>query len=618
MAAASPTAVEFVSTDESVYYAHHSPVRSASSSYGKYAPVVDHELLLDEGDVAEEEQPDEANGDEAARQDKEEALHASHDVAYVHASNFAPLPPTTGAADEHLLDVDPSPQPPTASASPSSSPSSSLAERTALVRSVLVQRVDAVLTMSAAEEHRRTEAERIMAPVTFQPNEVDGAEAAAAAAPVARAKLSLGTVLSTYIPARLLGIAYLSLSAIIFSIMALFVSLLAKYMPSFQIVWFRCVCQFSFAWLACQSQGVNFLGPREKRKWLFIRGAVGCISFSLFYYAIQHLTLADSTTIFFTAPLYTGIFGYLFLREIVTRFDLVCTLASVVGVVLVVRPVFLFGTTTADVGGVTTDGGTANPDDPNVNTGSEHTLGVFAAILGSLVSACVYIAIRKVGPGVHPLVFVCWMGLVGVFLTPFGGLVQTWVWPSNIVPWMYVVFIGIFSFTGQILFNAGVQKEKAGPASMIRNLDVVFSFVWQVTIEGILPNAWSVVGAVVISASVVAMGVRKWKMQEQQAAATPAAPTSMSPGATTADANAPDGAPTSPTSTSVALDRAARTRMFRSDSGANASAGLALQELAVHEEDVEQEHEEHAYGGWHDGARSEQARPAAVRAARYR
>ena len=235
------------------------------------------------------------------------------------------------------------------------------------------------------------------------------------------------------------------------------------------------------------------------------RGTVGFVAFSCYYYSMSKLTLSDATTIFFTAPLYTGILGFIFLGEKVARADLALTLASVVGVVMVVRPDAIFGAR---------DGGAAEADPAAGSTGA-HTLGLVAAVCGSLVSAFVYIAIRKVGPGVNPLVLVCYMGLAGILLGPFGALVQTFVWPASVASWAILLFVGVTSFVGQILFNAGVQIEKAGPASMIRNLDVAFSFFWQMIVQGIAPSPWSVLGAVIISASVVAMGVRKWRADKQ-------------------------------------------------------------------------------------------------------
>jgi drug/metabolite transporter (DMT)-like permease len=146
--------------------------------------------------------------------------------------------------------------------------------------------------------------------------------------------------------------------------------------------------------------GANPLGPPAKRKWLTIRGLMGFISFSCYYYAMSRLTLADSTTIMFSSPLYTGILGWIFLRERVSKFDISLTLISIVGVLMVVRPRALFG----DQGDLE-----AVPVGAEDDSALLHTMGLMAAIAGSIVSAFVYVAIRKVGPGVNPLVLVSYM-----------------------------------------------------------------------------------------------------------------------------------------------------------------------------------------------------------------
>jgi drug/metabolite transporter (DMT)-like permease len=61
-------------------------------------------------------------------------------------------------------------------------------------------------------------------------------------------------------------------------------------------------------------------------------------------------------------------------------------------------------------------------------------------------------------------------GMMGSFLAPFGAAVQTFRVPSSAGAWGLLLGVGLLSYVGQVFFNAGVQLEKAGPASMIRNL----------------------------------------------------------------------------------------------------------------------------------------------------
>ena len=45
-----------------------------------------------------------------------------------------------------------------------------------------------------------------------------------------------------------------------------------------------------------------------------------------------------------------------------------------------------------------------------------------------------------------------------------------------------MVLLAIFSFAGQILLTMALQREQAGPVAIARSADIVFAFVWQVTI----------------------------------------------------------------------------------------------------------------------------------------
>jgi len=321
----------------------------------------------------------------------------------------------------------------------------------------------------------------------------------------------LGSFLSRYIPKRILGICYLAISAVLFSVMALLVSQLSVNMPSFQIVHIRCTIQFFCALLSCRFYSINFLGPTEKRKWILLRGSLGFISFSCYYFAISALTLSDATTIFFSAPVYAGLLGYFVLKEPISKVEILCTAGSIVGVVMIVRPPFIFGSQADNSVESNVDGSSGSSVDSNhLSSSTFHTLGLLAAIAGSIFGACVYITIRKVGSGVHPLVLVCYMGMVGFILAPFGALFQTFVLPTGL-EWFFCICVGLLSFIGQIFFNRGVQLEKAGLSSVIRNLDVAFAFFWQVTIQHLYPNIWSLLGALIISTAVVMIGWMKMK-----------------------------------------------------------------------------------------------------------
>lgn len=86
-----------------------------------------------------------------------------------------------------------------------------------------------------------------------------------------------------------------------------------------------------------------FLGPPGIRLLLVIRGVIGFGGLSAFYYALQYLSLADATVLTFLAPLVTGLFGYIFLKERFTHQEAVAGVFSLVGVLLISRPKAIFG-----------------------------------------------------------------------------------------------------------------------------------------------------------------------------------------------------------------------------------------------------------------------------------
>ena len=299
---------------------------------------------------------------------------------------------------------------------------------------------------------------------------------------------------------RWAGFIMLAVSAFFFSVMSLGVSLTGGRVNSMLLVGWRCLAQLTLSLVILLVQRQNLLGEKGKRKWIAARGAVGFCSLSCFYYALTHLPLSEATVLFFTAPIWTGILGRFVLNESFDRWDCVAAAASFIGVVFVARPSFLFGD---------------NASDAAVSGGlSARAFGVFIALLGAFISAWVYIFIRKVGKGSHPLVLVAYLGAIGLAASPFDLLFETWTMPQG-VDLVYMALIGTFAFGGQYLFNAGVQKEKAGVSSLVRNLDIVFSFVWQLSVEGVTINGWSFLGACIVTGSVVGLGVRKWRRERQ-------------------------------------------------------------------------------------------------------
>lgn len=131
-----------------------------------------------------------------------------------------------------------------------------------------------------------------------------------------------------------------------------------------------------------------FLGPPEVRKLLIGRAMAGFIGLFSGYSTLKGLSVSDSVTIQFLTPSGTALLGYIFLREKLTRKELLAGLCSLIGVVLVSRPPFLFGQGNNDmippddVGGIPIPGEGGDVDTPG------RMIGVCWALLAVCGSSC--------------------------------------------------------------------------------------------------------------------------------------------------------------------------------------------------------------------------------------
>ncbi|KAJ2820859.1 hypothetical protein IWW50_004891 [Coemansia erecta] len=287
---------------------------------------------------------------------------------------------------------------------------------------------------------------------------------------------------------ELKGYVFMATSALGFATSSACVKALAlSGMPPLEIVFARSVVQLLLGLLGCAWYGVRVAGPPHVRPWLVLRGAAGALGNACFFYAVSVMTLADATVVFFTGPVFSAVFAHVMLGEPYDGVDRLASLLCMGGIVLVVRPAFLFGA--RDEGSVA---------------------GAFAALFGAMSGALAYCVVRRVGRAVHAMVHVVYFG----FTSFVGSLVALSVGADFVVPqtrreYALMVGLGVCAFGGQVLLNRGLQLAPAGPGTLMRNLDVVFAFVFGVMVFGEVPDWIGVLGALVIVSCTVGMGWHK-------------------------------------------------------------------------------------------------------------
>lgn len=234
-------------------------------------------------------------------------------------------------------------------------------------------------------------------------------------------------------------------------------------------------------------------GDPKVRHWLVMRGAMGFFGVFGMYFSLQYLTISDAVLITFLAPSVTIILAWLILREHLCKAEVVGSLLSLTGVVLIVRPSFLFG----DPQGNSDD--VAETMDPR-----KRLIATLVALWGVVGISSVWIIIRYIGKRAHAIINVSYFssitGLIALFGIIFIPSMQFQT-PRTMKQWLLLGSLGVCGFCHQLLLTIGIQKERAGRGTLMSYTNLIYAVFWDVLLFGHWPSFWSLCGMILITGS---------------------------------------------------------------------------------------------------------------------
>ncbi|XP_006831220.1 PREDICTED: solute carrier family 35 member G1 isoform X2 [Chrysochloris asiatica] len=291
-----------------------------------------------------------------------------------------------------------------------------------------------------------------------------------------------------------LGLFYTLLSAFLFSVGSMFVKKVQD-IHAVEISAFRCVFQMLVIIPCLIYRKTGFIGPKGQRMFLILRGTLGSAAMILLYYAFQATSLADATVITFSSPVFTSLFAWIFLKEKYSLWDALFTLFTITGVILIVRPPFLFG---------------SNPERME-GSYSVHLKGTFAAIGHAVLAALTLVILKKMGKSVDYFLSIWYYVILGlVECVIILSILGEWSLPFCGLDRLFLILIGLFGLGGQVFLTKAIQIEKAGLVAIMKTMDVVFAFIFQIIFFNDVPTWWTVGGALCVVASSIGAAIRKW------------------------------------------------------------------------------------------------------------
>ena len=272
------------------------------------------------------------------------------------------------------------------------------------------------------------------------------------------------------------GIFCIIIAGFGFALMSLFVKLSGD-IPSMQKGFFRNIIAVFISSIPLIKHWRVINIPRNNTGWLVLisRSVFGTIGLVLNFYAISHISLADSSIIQKLSPFIIIILSYIFFKEEMTRFQVFAIIIAFIGITLIIKP----------------------------SGNNIISMGALAALLGALCAGIAYTCVRYLGT--HNI-----SGEFIIFF--FSSLSSLMLLPYLILDYRTMTYYqlsmlllaGISATIGQYGVTFAYKFAAAKNISVFDYSQVLFSGIFGYMFFGEFPDFQSLIGyIIVISVGVV-------------------------------------------------------------------------------------------------------------------
>jgi len=211
------------------------------------------------------------------------------------------------------------------------------------------------------------------------------------------------------------------------------------------------------------------------------RGLVTAISSALLFNAYPLLSYSESVVILNIGPIVSAIFAVWLLNETYGWDLLIKSIVSIFGILLIAKPAFLFGETE----------NTLFP---------YRSIGIIMTLLFVLMSGYTNVAIKKLSSKADASVMAAHLGLS---LSICFGIFQLFVGVDSLTlrEYFLLMITGIFEASGQFLNGQAYKYGKATTITMMSYSRILFAFLTEILIDGIIPDFLSCIGSLLVFSS---------------------------------------------------------------------------------------------------------------------
>jgi drug/metabolite transporter (DMT)-like permease len=227
--------------------------------------------------------------------------------------------------------------------------------------------------------------------------------------------------------------------------------------------------------------GIASYRPRNIRG-QFLRGGVHTFALSIWFLAVPHITLADTTAIGFTTPIFIMIGAVLFLRETMRWERWLAAAIGFCGVLIVVGPQL-------------------------TGQGGPYSLLMLASCP---IFAASFLITKALTRYERPEVIVAWQSItVACFSLPLA----LWHWqPPSLVQWLLLLLCGLIGSVAHYCLSRSFSVADISATQSVKFLDLVWATLLGWLVFADMPSRSTLVGGVVICAATLWIARRESRM----------------------------------------------------------------------------------------------------------
>ncbi len=235
-----------------------------------------------------------------------------------------------------------------------------------------------------------------------------------------------------------------------------------------------------------------FVLPWPLLRLVILRGALGSIAMASHFNAVHLIPVGVATTLFFTNPIWTILLSHFTLGERIGKHEILATVLSFGGVVLVADPW----------------------NEQSLVASKMNALGFALALFAACMAAGAYTTLRSVAPQVS---FMSNVMSLGVFATMAGvalGGVSVHELTRDPRGIAFAVVASVCGFLGQCCVSEAYRYCRAGTGALMRNLDLPLVYIAGLWVLHEVPKLFAVLGSLLVVSGSLLLGLESVKRRE--------------------------------------------------------------------------------------------------------